>query len=614
MMCNKKSILIIFISCVITIINGQYLQSLLQFMSQGGSRLSQETKDVRVLRPEYDFIIIGAGTAGCALANRLTENPNWNVLLIEAGRQENLIMDIPAIVHYLQQMSVNWKYKTERSNSSCLAMENNQCNWPRGKVMGGSSVLNYMIYTRGNRKDYDNWERLGNPGWGYRDVFKYFKKLENSRIPDRDPGYAGVKGPVTISYINSKTQISQAFMKSGIESGARKVDYNGKSMIGYSYLQTTIKDGIRDSSNVAYLYPIRDRPNLHVKKMSHVTNILIDRKTKTATGVRFTNDQKYYSVRAKREVIISAGAINSPQILMLSGIGPANHLREMGIKSIVDLPVGYNLQDHTAPGALTFLTNVTSISLRHTATFAHMVEYTQNGNGPISIPGGCESVAFFDLEHPNDPNGYPDLELLQLGGSVSNTDVLRANFGIRQEIYDAMFEPIEQNDLQSFMVFPMVLRPKSRGRILLRSKNPFHHPIIRPNYFTHPYDMDISIKGIKKMLELIKMPSFRRIGARLYRVPVPQCRHLKFGSDAYWECYTRHFTFTIYHHAGTCKMGPDSDPNAVVDSRLRVRGIRNLRVIDASIMPDVVAGHTNGPTYMIAERGADFIKEDWNAL
>lgn len=600
--------------CMINSIHGQFLQSILQFMSKGGSRLSQETEDIRILKPEYDFIIVGAGTAGCVLANRLTENPKWNVLLIEAGRQENLIMDIPAMVHYLQQMTINWKYKTERSNTSCLAMENNQCNWPRGKVMGGSSVLNYMIYTRSSKHDYNRWEKMGNPGWGYKDVLPYFQKVETSIIPDGDPGYGGKNGPLMISYINTKSTIARAFINSGIENGGRRVDYNGKSMIGFSYLQTTIRDGFRDSSNAAYLYPIRDRPNLHVKKMSHVTNILLDRKKKRAIGVRLMNEGKYYSVRAKREVILSAGAINSPQILMLSGIGPADHLREMGIKPIVDLPVGYNLMDHTAPGALTFTTNVSALSIQQTATFSNMLQFTQTGNGPISIPGGCESVAFFDLEHPNDPNGYPDLEILQLGGGVPNIDVLRPNFGIRQDIYDAMFGHFDQNNLTSFMVFPMVMRPKSRGRILLKTKNPFHHPIIRPNYFDHPYDMDISIKGIKKMLELIKMPSFQRIGTKLLPVPLPPCSKFKFQSDAYWECYTRHFTFTIYHHAGTCKMGPDSDPDAVVDSRLRVRGISNLRVIDASIMPEVTAAHTNGPTYMIAERGADFIKEDWNAL
>lgn len=612
----KVIIISLVLILTINLVSCQFLQSLMQFLRLGGRRLSNEVPNVKFMKSEYDFIIVGAGTAGCALANRLSENPNWNILLIEAGKQENLLMDIPSFVHYLQQMNVNWKYKTESSNSSCLGMVNNQCNWPRGKVMGGSSVLNYMIYTRGSRYDYDRWESFGNPGWGYKDALKYFKKLERSEVPDSDPGYHGKNGPLTISYPRAKSKIAEAFVEAAIESGHPRTDYNGRSMIGVSPLQATIRDGARDSSNVAYLYPIRDRPNLHVKKNSHVTNVIIDEATKTAVGVRFLdNDKKKYNdIKARREVILSAGAIGTPHILMLSGVGPAEHLTKMGITPIIDLPVGYNLMDHTAAGSLTFLTNATSLKILQTATADNIAEYARSGNGPLSIPGACESLAFYSLDNPNDLDAYPDLELLQQGGSIAGTDILSANFGIKPEIYRKMFRRLEKDGIESFMVFPMVLRPKSRGRILLKSKNPFEHPIIRTNYFADPYDMDISVRGIKKMISLLETRAFKRIGARLYTVPVPSCAIYKFGSDAYWECFTRHFTFTIYHHSGTCKMGPPTDAAAVVNPRLQVYGINRLRVVDASIMPEIIAGHTNAPTYMIAEKGADMIKEDWGEL
>ncbi|KFB37098.1 AGAP012979-PA-like protein [Anopheles sinensis] len=590
------------------------LQPLFDFMRTGDERLSQEKPDTWPLETEYDFVIVGAGSAGSVLASRLSEVGDWSVLLIEAGPRENQLMDIPMFAHYLQTYSaVNWDYRTKPSDRYCLAFKNNQCRFPRGKVMGGSSVLNYMVYTRGNRRDYDRWAELGNPGWAYRDVLPYFRKLENSLIPNADPAYAGKRGPLTVSYPPYRTSVSKAFVSASVEMGLPYVDYNGRRQIGASFVQTTTRNGQRLSSNVAYLYPVRNRTNLHIKRGAHVTRVLIDAATRRATGVQLYANGRYLKVRARREVILSAGTIGSAQLLMLSGVGPAKHLRKKGIEPLVNLAVGYNFQDHTAAGALTFLLNsTTTLTSRRIFTLENFMLYEQRQrNGMMTSTGACEALTFLDTDRPGAPDGWPDVELLLISGTHAADRIYESNFNYKPDTFDRLFGEIERRGTEGYTVFPMTLRPRSRGRITLATANPFDYPIINPNYFSDPYDLDISVRAIRKAIELSRMGPLQRYGARLHTTPMPGCEGYTFDSDDYWKCFTRHSTYTIYHHVGTCKMGPRKDRMAVVDARLRVHGIRGLRVIDASIMPEVPAGHTNGPTIMIAEKGADMIKEDW---
>ncbi|XP_028139330.1 glucose dehydrogenase [FAD, quinone] [Diabrotica virgifera virgifera] len=592
------------------------LDGVIKLLQDGDNQIQKEPPDMPEyeMLKEYDFIIVGAGTAGCTLANRLSENPDWNVLLIEAGRPENFMMDLPILANYLQFTDTNWKYTTVPSGNYCLGFDNQQCNWPRGKVMGGSSVLNYMIYTRGNRLDYDHWASLGNTGWSYEEVLPYFKKVENFSVHEHmnpmDPRYHDTKGHLTVSYSPGKTKIAEAVIEASKQYGLPEIDYNAQSQIGVSRLQVSMEDGVRDSSSRAYLHPISDRPNLHVIKFTMVSKILIDPATKTAYGVQYVRNGKKRIARATKEVISSAGAINSPQLLMLSGIGPKKHLTSVGIKVLKDLKVGYNLMDHVATGGLTFVIDKPySIRIDRVITRENLDMYLNHHQGPLTIAGGCEVLIFHDFSNPGNPNGHPEMELLYEAGSVVSDYTFRRSFGITDEIYDAVYTPIQNKD--TFMVMPMLMRPKSKGKVMLKDANYKSKPLIYPNYFAFKEDMDILIKGIRLAVNISEQPALKAIGARLHDIPIPQCKIFPFGTDEYFECMTRQFSFTIYHQSGTCKMGPPKDRRAVVDPRLRVYGIKNLRVIDASIMPEIPAAHTNSPTYMIAEKGADMIKEDW---
>lgn len=435
-------------------------------------------------------------------------------------------------------------------------------------------------------------------------------------IPElaRDRRHHSTGGPLTISYAPFRTPLSDAFMKAGLETGQRVADYNADTQTGFSYLQGTMKNGTRWSASRAFLHPIRNRQNLHVKKRSQVTRILIDPKQNRAYGVEFVRNGRRYIVKARKEVILSAGAINSPQLLMLSGVGPKKHLNNLNIPVLADLKVGYNLMDHIALGGLTYVVNQ-SVSLRTDTILEngdYYVDYLAYHNGPMAIPGGCEALAFYDLKNPDDPDGYPDMELLFQGGSIVSEMTLRRGFGITDELYETVYKPIE--NAHTWMVLPMLMRPKSKGRIMLRDSNPLSKPLIYPNYYAYQEDVATMIGGIKKTIELGKTKGFQKLGSRIHDIPIPGCAKWTFGSDKYWECAARHLTFTIYHQSGTCKMGPASDPTSVVDPRLRVHGIKGLRVVDASIIPEIPAAHTNGPVYMIAEKAADMIKEDWRNL
>lgn len=350
---------------------------------------------------EYDFIIIGAGSGGSVMANRLSEQNGWEILLLEAGGEESMISDVPIAATFIQQTNLNWGYKSEPSQKYCTALAGGVCNWPKGRGLGGTSILNFLIYTRGHRQDYDEWEALGNYGWSYKDVLKYFKKSENIRIPELiDSQYHGRNGYLDVESSSYRTPLFNAFIQGGKQLGYKQCDPNGAMQLGFSLAQATMRGGRRCSAAKAFIRPVLRRPNLHVSLRSWVTQILIDPTTKRAYGVEFAKNKQRYAVLAKKEVILSAGAIASPQLLMLSGIGPADNLKEVGIDLIQDLKVGYNMQDHNLLSGLTFLVKE-PITMTDTALQNpfYAVQYLFNGDGPLTIPGGAEGVAF--VKTPN---------------------------------------------------------------------------------------------------------------------------------------------------------------------------------------------------------------------
>jgi len=576
----------------------------------------RKAKDADKLLRSYDFIVVGGGSAGAVVANRLTENPHWKVLLIEAGGDETEISDVPALAAYLQLGRMDWKYKTEpQPNRACLGHTEQRCNWPRGRVLGGSSVLNYMLYVRGNKLDYDHWEQAGNPGWGYKHALHYFKKSEDNRNPYlAATPYHSSGGYLTVQEAPWRTPLATAFVEAGVEMGYQNRDGNGEFQTGFMIPQGTIRRGSRCSTAKAFLRPIRHRPNLHIAMNSQVIKILIDNKSKNAFGVRLRRRDKVYTVLADKEVILSAGTLNSAQLLMLSGVGPAGHLQEFGIPVHRNLPVGENLQDHYGTGALTFTVDqpVSLVQTRY-ENIPSVLKYAVFGSGPLTVLGGVEGLAWVPTKFTNKSKDWPDIEFHFVSGSPASDGgrQIRKAHGISDTMWQ-MYRPLAYRDTWS--VIPMLLRPKSRGRISLRSANPYDKPVFEAGYFSDQHDEDIKtlVEGVKIALAMAQTRAFQRLGTKFWdQIPMPGCEETDLWSDEYWACMSRHYTTTIYHHSGAAKMGPSSDPQSVVNHELKVYGIPRLRVIDASIMPTIVSGNTNAPTIMIAEKGSDMIKADW---
>ncbi|KYM82658.1 Glucose dehydrogenase [acceptor] [Atta colombica] len=616
----------------------------------------------------FDFLVIGAGSAGSVIANRLTENPDWNVLLLEEGKDEIFLTDIPFLAPILHITDYAHVYKGKLRPQDpygrggyCLSMVDGRCKVVTGKAIGGTSVMNFMIYSRGSPADYNGWEALGNPGWSYKDVLPYFIKSERCKLIDKDVRYHGYEGYLDVMTPPYATPLKERFLKAGQELGYELIDYNGDRFIGFSTVQANLQNGHRVSASKAFLRPIRDRTNFYLSKLSTVTKIVINPQTKKAEGVQFVKDHKTYFVSTTKEIILCAGTLGSPQLLMLSGIGPKEHLNSLGIDVIEDLPVGFNLQDHVSMSALTFLVNesVTIIEPRLVSNPVNFVKYLTEGNGPLTIPGGAEALAFVNTKtnnymkktqkekskfnyiqrvnthkydkqytvpnitsitisrnkiYPNtnklSENDFPDVELVlgasSLAGDVSGS--YRSLLGLTEEFYMEVYGDYKGFD--SFMIVPVLLQPKSRGRLTLRSSDPGDSPIVDINYYGHEDDLNTMVQAIKIAIEVASTKAFKHFNTTMLPVPFPGCKHVAFKSDAYWACVSRHVSTTLGHYVGTCRMSTRRN-SGVVDHRLRVHGIDGLRVVDASVMPTIIAGHPNAPVYMIAEKASDMIKENW---
>ncbi len=527
---------------------------------------------------EFDYVIVGAGSAGCVLANRLSADGKNSVLLLEAGPKDtNLWIHVPLGYGKLfKEKTVNWMYQTEPEPE----LGGRQVFQPRGKVLGGSSSINGLLYVRGQHEDYDRWRQRGNSGWGYDDVLPYFRKAENQqRGGDK---YHGVGGPLPVSDLGHPDPLSAAFIDAAAETGLPvNPDFNGATQEGAGFFQTTTRGGRRASTAVAYLRPALSRRNLQVETSALAQRLLFE--GRRARAVEYRQGGVLRTASARKEILVSGGAYNSPQLLQLSGVGPAELLKQHGIDVVLDAPgVGNDLQDHLQVRLVTrcarrvTLNDILNHPVRRIMAGARYAAFRK---GPLTIAAGT-SGAFFKT---NPRLATPDVQIHFLPFST-----------------DKMGE--KMHSFSGFSASVCQLRPESRGSLRIKSADPAAPPEIRINYLATETDRTAFVEGIKILRKILAAPALKPFVVGEVE-PGP-----KVVSNEDILNFCRQRGSTVYHPTSTCRMG--NDPLAVVDQRLRVRGIEGLRVVDASVMPDLMSGNTNAPTIMIAEKASDMILED----
>jgi choline dehydrogenase len=520
----------------------------------------------------YDYIIIGAGSAGCVLARRLTEDAAVKVLLLEAGgpdKQQEI--QIPAAFNKLFKGACDWAYVTEPQPQ----LHQRQVLWPRGKVLGGSSSINAMVYSRANAQDHDRWAALGIAGWSYADILPYYKKSEhNERWTNAYHGTGGLWNVADLRCVNPLTHtFIQAAQAAGLPFNE---DFNGATQDGVGYFQVNQKDGKRHSAAAAFLKPALKRPNLTVRTGAHTTRVLFERDR--AVGVEFVRENQRELVRADREIILCGGAVNSPQLLLLSGLGPAEQLRALDLPVIADLPgVGQNLQDHALIGVEFECQQ--PISLHKADNFKNILNYLVFKKGPLTS-NVAEAGAFIKTRAGLD---VPDIELV-----FAPTFYMDNGFA--------------NPDLHGFSIGIALQHPESRGELRLRSNDPLAAPVIQPNYFVEEGDLATVVEAIKFARELLCGKAFEPVRGKEWW-PGTAAR-----TDEDLAEHVRQTSATIYHPVGTCKMGGARDALAVVNERFQVRGVAGLRVVDASVIPLQTTGHTQAPVIALAERAADWLR------
>lgn len=562
----------------------------------------------KTLEESYDYIIVGGGTAGAVLASRLTAaEKDKTILLVEAGGDpsDEPNINIPLMADTVKGGDFDWQYHTVPQKHACLGHKEQTAIWPSGKGLGGTSLINYMQYLRGSRHNYDSWASAGAVGWAYKDVLPYFIKSEDQQNGEFvRTVFHGFGGRLSVMDVGPTT-LNQIIGLCFKEISLKKRDLNGKNQFGWSPTQATIRNGERWSTYRAYLKRVLHDPNLHVATRSVVRKIIFEKKQATGVLIKTeTGEEKI--VRANKEIILTAGTVGTTKLLLLSGIGPKAHLQEMKIPVVADLPVGDNLQDHVYGDGIEFFTPYpgVALSVANAHSLASTWSYSLFGTGMKASPRFREAVAYIKLRHQPPNIKYPLLALQIVANPQAYT---AAAVNVRKEVWDSIHgNPLSR---EGFTVFPVLLHPRSKGTIRLRSNNPDEEPLINPNYLAEDSDVKIISEGTQFVRRLINTKVFKDWEFQLTNRLLSDCA--KFGNytAAYIECHTRRITIPGASPVGTAKIGAANDPTAVVDPLLRVRGVKGLRIADASIIPSAMTGDTYATQVMIAEKATDIILE-----
>ncbi|XP_075156216.1 glucose dehydrogenase [FAD, quinone]-like [Haematobia irritans] len=554
----------------------------------------------------FDFVVIGGGSAGSVVASRLSENPQWMVLVLEAGGNPMQESEVPRLFSTQQPNNV-YSYTTEPTNRSCNAFKSNRCYLTQGKSLGGSGSINGLLYFRGLREDYDNWWRLGNTGWSYNDVKAYLDKSTQPQGNITHPmGYVVVE-----DFEENDGDIVQTIIEAAQELDIPIVDhFDENTTLGYGLIKGIVSHGRRTGAAKGHLGRVAHRENLKVIKNAQVTKLKFDSQGQHVKSLNFVvNQKRHMSVNVGREAILSAGAINTPQLLMLSGIGPQRILKPLKIPVVHNLHVGENFQDHLV--GLVFLQFNDNLDVKRLSNVVY--EYLMDAKGPLAGVGAAHLGGFIKVTE-NTNTSQPDLLIHHMTfrrGEGFATNITLTQLNMKNVLRDYLVDKLNNFGIIMFAI--SLLHPISHGSIHLKSKSHRDPPVIYANYVQEKEDADILVKGFQYVNRLTTTQALQKKWEMdIIHIPLKECDQLQFKSPKYWECYLRYFSTTCYHAAGTAKMGPPNDETAVVTPRLLVKGVDNLRVVDASIMPVLPSTNIYGPTIMIAEKAADIIKQDWS--
>lgn len=546
---------------------------------------------------KFDYVVVGLGSAGAIVSRRLAENRNISILVLEAGKYGNTLLDIPPFGLLLQKSAFDWQYKTVAQKKSCFSLHNNASVWPMGKIVGGTAMLNNMLYVRGHPEDFNSWFKY-KESYSFEDnILPYFKRLEQTT-------YIGKPvGSIYVSNSNMLSKLPEHVLNAAQELGYFISNETENCMEGFGLPKVTLKNGQRWTPSHTLLE--LNKPNVIIRTGRTVEKVLL-RNHFEAYGVEYSYKGRYYVATATKGVILSAGVIGTPKILLHSGIGPKEHLDAVNIETKINLSVGENLQDHVTTGLdLVLFKDSLGIGIKQLLSLYSLFEYFWHGIGPWTTVG-CDILAYVNIEGKRD--APPDLQLMvmPLGINEDRGLYLRNLMGITDETWNSYFAKLD--DTVTATILPVLLHPKSRGNIRLQD-NKFSSPVlIDPKYLTNDHDVDVLVKGLEIIRKLVNTKAMEKVGASFNEHIFPPCKEFPFSSKEYWTCFVRHLTITSYHPVGTCKMGSNEDGTSVVNFNFEVIGANNLFVVDGSVIPSLTSGNVIGTIFVLAEMASDLLK------